>query len=249
MDRARTGIIHVHSDWSHDGLDPLPALREFAAERGIGFVGLTDHAEDLEPTRFPDYVEACRAASDARVTLIPGLEYRFPGAKGLHLLALGLTRYLEPGTPVEFVRQARGSAGLTIMAHPVLTAHRVPPEVLAGLDAIEVWNGAYNTRYLPDPLAIRLLHAARRDRPATVATVGPDQHDRRNDRELRIVLDRVAESPLAEIRAGRFTNVGRTMRFDPAVSWSAGRVAALRAVRLVYDRVERIQDRLARWAR
>jgi hypothetical protein len=93
------------------------------------------------------------------------------------------------------------------------------------------------------------LHGARRDRPAIVATVGPDQHDRRNDRELRIVLDRAAESPLAEIRAGRFTNVGRTMRFDPAVNWGTGRVAALRAVRLVFDRVERIQDRLARWAR
>ena len=45
---ARVGIVHVHSSYSHDGHDSVEDLRSFAERQGIGFIGLTDHAEDLE---------------------------------------------------------------------------------------------------------------------------------------------------------------------------------------------------------
>jgi hypothetical protein len=111
------------------------------------------------------------------------------------------------------------------------------------VDAIEVWNGNYNTRYLPDTKSIRLVHDVRRRRPDLVATVGLDQHDSRNDRELRVVLATAAADPLAELRAGRFSNVGRTMNLDSRALLSPARLGALSAVRGVYDVVERAQDR------
>jgi hypothetical protein len=240
------GVLHVHSDFSHDGLDSLDALRAFAEKRGIAFIGLTDHAEDFDAHRFEVYVERCRAASTDRVRLIPGLEYRFTGFKGLHLLALGLTRWICGDTPMALATEARGAAGLTILAHPVLTKYSVPEELLDRIDAIEVWNAAYNTRYLPDPRAIRLLQRAQRSRPHLVGTAGLDQHDSRNDRETRVVLASPAPDPLGELRAGRFVNRGRTMAFDAHVSWSPLRVGALMALRWVYDAAERLQNRLAR---
>src|SRR5690349_9327920 len=69
----RVGIIHVHSDYSHDGKDSLERLHAFALERGVSFVSLTDHAEDFTPARFADYTAHCRRVSDERVRLIPGL--------------------------------------------------------------------------------------------------------------------------------------------------------------------------------
>ncbi|MEP6573676.1 MAG: PHP domain-containing protein [Gemmatimonadota bacterium] len=241
------GIVHVHSEFSHDGRDSLEGLRDFALEREISFIGLTDHAEDFDAGIYEAYSERCQLLSDDRVRLVPGLEFRFEGFPGLHLLALGLRSWISPATPAEFASQAPGLSGFTIVAHPVLPAYQVPAEVLATIDAIEVWNAAYNTRYLPDPRSMRLLHAAQRNRPEIVGTAGLDQHDARNDRETRVILLRPgAPDPLAELRAGRFTNAGRTMRFGSAVKWGPARLASLTGIRVLYDLMEGMQERVAR---
>lgn len=242
---AQVGVIHVHSSYSHDCVDTPEQLRDFALERGIAFVGLADHAEDLGPERFNDYVRHCRAVSDVDVKVIPGLEYRFDGFAGMHLLALGLEQWISPTTPSQFIAQTRGLAKCTIAAHPLLADYRLPPAVAAGIDAVEVWNASYNTRYLPDPRAIQLLHRIRRTRPEVVGTVGLDQHDCRNDRQTRVIVDGGESDPLAALKAGRFRNVGRTMTFGPTVEWNAPRLAALSLARWALDRVERVHGRIA----
>jgi predicted metal-dependent phosphoesterase TrpH len=239
------GILHVHSDYSHDGHDTLERLRDFALERGIAFIGLTDHAEDLEPARWSEYVEHCRALSDDRLRLLPGLEFRFEGLPGLHLLAFGLERWIEPHTPGEFIEQASQAARFTVAAHPILHDYQIPDEVRDGIDAIEVWNASYNTRYLPDPRAIRILHEIQRSRPNVVGTAALDQHDCSNDRETRVVVAHDAADPLLELRAGRFKNVGRTLSFDGAVHMSAPRLRLLTITRWALDRVERAQEWVA----
>jgi hypothetical protein len=246
MDPRRVGVLHVHTSYSHDGLDSPEQLRDFAAERGIGFVGLTDHAEDLSADQWDAYVEHCRAASDAAVRLIPGLEFRFVGHIGLHLLALGLSRWIAPETPGEFVTMTEGVAQFTIVAHPILARYRVPPEVRSGIDAIEIWNASYNTRYLPDSRAIRLLQEIRRTRSCVVGIAGLDQHDRRNDRETRVIVREAADDPLVQLQAGEFENIGRTMRLDAAADLGSARLGMLSAFRWTLDRVERVHERVAR---
>ena len=243
---ARVGVMHVHSRYSHDGRDSLDDLRRFMRQHRIGFLALTDHAEDVSAGQWTELVDACARASDADCRIIPGLEFRFAGYTGLHLLALGLRRWLQPATPGDFIAQVRGEAAMTVVAHPGLARYVVPTEVAAGIDAIEVWNGAYNTRYLPDPRAIALLRRIQQRRPEVVGTVGPDQHDARNDRQLRVVVESASSDPLADLRAGRFRNHGLTMTFAGAVDWSPSAIAALGAVRFVFDRIERTQDRWAR---
>ena len=242
----RTGIIHVHSSYSHDCCDSLERLREFALERGIAFIGLTDHAEDFVPGRFDAYLRHCRVVSDGQVTIVPGLEYRFDGFPGMHLLALDLTRWIAPRTPHEFILQAKDAATFTIAAHPLLANYQLPDVVAEGIDAVEVWNASYNTRYLPDPRAIRLLHTIRRTRPNVVGTVGLDQHDCGNDRQVRVVVDSATGDPIAALKAGRFTNLGRTMSFGPAAKWNPARLRVLSVARWALDRVERAQERMAR---
>jgi hypothetical protein len=244
------GIVHVHSTFSHDGRDTLAALHAFARERGIAFVGLTDHAEDLDRTIFDRFVADCARVSTPDVRLIPGLEFRFAGWSGLHLLALGLRQWIEPATPAEFAAIAPGVAGFTIMAHPLLPRYQLPDEVAATLNGIEVWNAAYNTRFLPDPRAIRLLEHARRRYPQLVGVAGLDQHDSRNDRETRLQLlaDRAAD-PLEELRAGRFVNIGRTMRFPPRAPFGLGAMAVLTLLRGGLDAVNAVHERVSRTLR
>jgi hypothetical protein len=244
------GIIHVHSNYSHDGLDPLERLKEFALERGIDFVGMTDHAEDFDPRRYDEFREHCLHLSDARVSLIPGLEFRFAGYPGLHLLALGLTRMVVPQTPEDFCSLIQPLAEFTIVAHPILPRYQIPDRVAESLDAIEVWNAAYNTRFLPDTRAVRLYRRLLARRPSLVATAGLDQHDSRNDRETRVLLhDPSAGNPLLELKAGRFTNRGRTMRFDSRANLGPVRLAYLTAARWSLDRVNFVHDRAIRLGR
>lgn len=240
------GAIHVHSSYSHDGRDSVAAIRDFAVARGLAFVGLTDHAEDFDEPTFIRFQHECRAASTASLAIIAGLEFRFAGLKGLHLLALGLERWITPETPAEFIAMTRGTAAVTVAAHPVLPRYSYPQVVLDSIDAIEVWNAAYNTRYLPDPRAIRLFRRIRAYRNDIVAVVGLDQHDARNDRETRIETSGAGDA-LVSIRAGQFRNIGRTMSFDSQADLGAVRNTALWTARTLFDGVERAQDRLARW--
>jgi len=250
--RQAIGIVHVHSAYSHDGRDPLDRLRDRARALGIRFVALTDHAEDFDHDRFERFRAECAARSDATVSLIPGLEFRFAGYRGLHLLACGLERWVSPETPEAFIADVTPVAALTVMAHPVLASYRPPAAVRAGIGAIEVWNAAYNTRYLPDPRAMALLRDIRATRPAVVAVAGLDQHDAANDRRTRIVLqheDDLAD-PLAAMRAARFTNRGLTMSFGARVDWPAAGLATLAAARAVLDGIEQTQERVTRaWRR
>ncbi len=250
--RPMQGVVHVHSDYSHDGMDSLATIRNRAVVAKIGFVAMSDHAEDFDAARFSEFKAACAALSDARVVLIPGLEYRFAHHRGLHLLALGLERWIMPVTPEDFIADVTRIAGLTVMAHPLLTRYRMPHAVRERIGAIEVWNATYNTRYLPDPRAIALLHDIQEDRPDIVGLAGLDQHDGANDRGTRVVLTDPADlaAPLKALRAGRFTNRGLTLSFGARAPWAGPRFASLVAARTVLDAVERSQERLVRaWRR
>ena len=243
---ARTGAVHVHSAYSHDGRDSLGDLRDFARAHGLSFLALTDHAEDIDPAAYGEYVAACQRLSDERVRLIPGLEFRFAGFKGLHLLVLGLYTRLSATTPEQLLAQTRRAPVFTVWAHPILADYEAPPAVAAGVDAVEIWNASYNTRYLPDPRAIAVLTALRRARPEVVGTAGLDQHDRRNDRGTRVVLQRDGGDAVTELKAGRFFNLGRTMRLEATGSMSPMRFAALSAARATFDRLEHVHERVAR---
>jgi len=246
---AYPGVIHMHSDYSHDSEDALETLRETSIARGIRFVGMTDHAEDLQPEVFSEYLQHCAAMSDEQLQMIPGLEFRFAGMRGLHLFALGLHEWITPKTPEQFFDMTRDTAQMTVLAHPVLCGYRIPDVVFDRVDAIEIWNANYNTRYLPDPRSIKIVHELRKRRPELVATVGLDQHDSTNDRQLRVVLAKPSDDPIAELKRGAHMNYGKIIQFDAHASIAEGRLAALKTARMAFDIVERTQDKTVRLVR
>jgi hypothetical protein len=238
------GAIHMHSDYSHDGLDSLEGLREACIKRNIRWVGMTDHAEDLDPDVFAEFREHCISLSDDVLTLVPGLEYRFAGFRGVHLFAINLREWIQPRTFEEFFEQTSGNAGFTVLAHPVLCRYNVPPVVLDHIDGIEIWNTNYNTRYLADPYAIELYHEVHSRRPEVVATVGLDQHDSRNDRGVRTLISPAdLADPAGALKAGRFTTTGRNATFDAWATIERSAMRRLKLKRSALDVVNKAHDR------
>lgn len=72
------GDLHVHSDWSGDGRSPLEAMVGTVVERGLEYIAITEHAEDL----------AINGLSRAQVLeereVIEGLRSRYPTLTILH---------------------------------------------------------------------------------------------------------------------------------------------------------------------
>src|SRR3990172_6112768 len=89
MSELVKGIIHVHSDFSRDGLCSIADLADFAREAGFQFVGLTDHAEDLSPEDMESLRRECEKHSERSFVMIPGLEFRC--SDDIHILGLGIT--------------------------------------------------------------------------------------------------------------------------------------------------------------
>lgn len=239
------GAIHMHSDYSHDGVDSLEMLRDACVARDIRWVGLTDHAEDLDREVFTEYLAHCASLSDDTFTFIPGLEYRFAGFRGVHLFAVGLTDWITPRTFEEFFDQTATTAQFTVLAHPVLCKYKVPQLVLDRINGIEIWNTNYNTRYLADPNAIALYQQLHALRPDVVATVGLDQHDSRNDRGVRtLIAPEDLASPGNALKAGRFSTVGRNSSFDSHATVTQSDMRKLRIKRSALDTINRVHDRL-----
>jgi hypothetical protein len=79
---------------------------------------------------------------------------------------------------------------------------------------------------------------------------GLDQHDSRNDRETRLqLLADGALDPLEELRAGRFVNIGRTMRFPSRNPFGGGAMAGLTLLRAGLDAVNAVHERVSRTLR
>ncbi|MCB1247700.1 MAG: PHP domain-containing protein, partial [Acidimicrobiia bacterium] len=86
------GDLHFHSDWSGDGRSSLEDMLSAAADRGLEYVAVTDHAEDLAMNGLSrDRMLAQRAA-------IEQLRERFPGLTILH----GAELNIDPDGGVDY---------------------------------------------------------------------------------------------------------------------------------------------------
>jgi len=225
MNEPVTGIIHVHSDFSRDGLCSIADLADFAREAGFQFVGLTDHAEDLSSGDMDGLQRECAEHSDESLVMIPGLEFRCNNA--IHILGLGITEGIPSADPVAVACQIAAIGGLAILAHPGRTSYQCPPELCASLDGIEIWNADYDGRFVPPMANLRLLQEARAANPSVLGFGGADLHTLERPPGVTLKLQMDASSPLTTetvlqcLQSGRFRMRGKCFSFNahPAPNW------------------------------
>jgi hypothetical protein len=141
------GVVHVHTEGSHDSPGTLDELLAAARATGVRFVAVTEHTKPGTPPPGGDY---------DGVLVIPGLE--ISAAEG-SILALGVSerppRFLPPDEVVRFVH-ARGGAAFvghferSGLADPAAFAAAAP-------DGIEIVNLHAEANARRTRLALRLL--------------------------------------------------------------------------------------------
>lgn len=109
-----TGIIHFHSEYSHDGRASIPDIAAAARENNIDILMLTDH----------DNIQARLSGQEGwhgDVLLISGEE--ICTAQFNHYLVFGIQEAVsgtlpEQTSPQQIIDRVRGEGGVGIIAHP-----------------------------------------------------------------------------------------------------------------------------------
>ena len=189
-------LVHAHTTWSHDGDLPLDAYVPIARASGCSAVLLTEHEESgWDAIRYAAYVDACRARSTNDVRLLPGLEFL---QDGCHVLCYGLQSLPPRPSTIEALASAVHAQGcVLVLAHPAKYRWRIPAALLAGVDAVEVWNSKwiYDGACGPHPDTLRLAAGTR-------LMVGQDVHKTKHLSPLHVVTP--TEDVLADIAQGQY---------------------------------------------
>ena len=155
--------LHVHSDYSKDGMSSVEKILKAAAARGLDGVAITDH----------DTAAGGRYALEVVDKVAPGLLV-IPGeevtTRSGHLIVLGITRDIPGGMSVaDTIAEARRQGGIVVVPHPYNRPRHGMP-IPKGADAAEV----YNSRYI---LGVHNRRATARARKLGLPEVaGSDAH-------------------------------------------------------------------------
>lgn len=238
------GLFHVHTDHSFDGKSSLEELVRFCRENRFAFICVTEHADLMDDESIQRVVRDCDAHSGDGIIVIPGFEYAFPQDEGVHLLCVGIRDPVRGKRIARAVDEVRRLGGLSIVAHPSRNRYRIPEEIVPVIDGIEVWNAAYDSRYLPDAGSLDLWKSVRRRNPGVMAYTGLDMHDVRRFREVYLLLKRepAALEPdvMEELRKGRFLGKGRYASVDASAPPPSLWLHALRAGRYFLRQADRL---------
>ena len=175
---------HVHSEWSDDASWPLSRIASTFARWRFDVVLMSEHSRGFTAAKWAEYVSACAAASNDRVTLVPGIEYG-DGEDVVHIPVWGAVPFFGEtphiGALLADVSQAGGTA---VWAHPWRRDawRRFDPSWHQYLGAIEVWNRKYDG-IAPNSASIEL---ARKQEAQSFVSL--DFHNRRQLFPLSLAL-------------------------------------------------------------
>jgi hypothetical protein len=218
------GLFHLHSDYSFDGKLSLEELKEECLRRKQDFMVVTEHAEDFDTEKLRRYLDHCKRLTDREFIVVPGLEYRMEGKREVHLLVVGTEALDSVRTPQDVMEKALSEDGrcLVVLAHPSRNGHYMPEHLARRIHGIEIWNAAYDSRYLPDYRAIRLFRSLKKRNKNLVGFGGLDLHDRSGIRELKLQMRhpcRTEAELLTHLKAGRFSIRGPYAGIDSVPDW------------------------------
>ncbi len=201
-----TGILHCHSTYSYDGKQTLKELRELCIARGVQFVCMTEHADEMNHEMARAFIRECDTLSDTTFKFIPGFEVPYLNA---HILMIGCREFFSNYAPtIEVLREWTTHSPFVVLAHPVRNDFGVDAFLLNELDAIEVWNQQYEGKRVPRTRSLTLLETLREKKPMLVATGGVDFHRVEHFGSPQVTLspDTFTEGAIIEkLKSGAFT--------------------------------------------
>jgi hypothetical protein len=166
------GIIHIHTTYSYDGTLSISDFVNLAKKGNIDFIVLTEHAEDFDDKKMQLFINDCNKATHEDFLVIPGLEFN---KNGIHILGIGIERFINDTDPEELIRKIHENNGLAILAHTA-DYKNIPYLTLKDVDMIEIWNPRYGERLSPSIKSIKIFHQFQTMKKKYIASGGLDLH-------------------------------------------------------------------------
>ena len=133
----RVGVIHVHTNYSHDAHGKFEDVVRVANAQGLDYVIITEH-NTLQPLR-----DGRQGWHGATLILI-GVEI---STRSGHYLALGVTQDIDRYklTPQQIIDEVNRQGGLGFIAHPYFKNGRWRDWSVTGFTGLEAYNVAHDT--------------------------------------------------------------------------------------------------------
>jgi hypothetical protein len=215
-----TGILHAHSTYSYDGKLTLSELRALCIEKGIQFVCMTEHTDELDAARAEAFVRECDALSDDRFRFVPGFEvpYHIEGTnEHAHVLMIRCRGFygIYARTFSELAPWIEASS-YVVLAHPVRNHFKLDPNLAKSIHALEVWNQQYEGKRVPRTRSLTLLGELRKENSHLHALGGVDFHRKEHFGTPQLVLDVTVlteEAIIGALKAGEYKVLGHNVIF------------------------------------
>jgi len=217
MSGSFRGIAHVHSRYSHDGKSTIEDYLHFARRAGLSFVLFAEHFNGFSARKLEQYVEECQSYSSEELLLVPGMEFEPTDCGGIHILGFGVRHYLPNSDLKSILHGIREGGGISVLAHPSRTSSHFPQEHIGALDGVEVWNAAYDSRYLPHYRNLLLYRQMKGVNGRLLALGGLDMHSVEQFRGVVIETDRRTSSSrnlLGILKSGAFEIKGKYLSLN-----------------------------------
>ena len=223
-----TGVIHLHSAYSHDGRDTIPDLVRTLVGQGLDFCILTDHFEDFDSRTLDRYraeIEAVNAEGDFKV--VPAIEVEF---ESVHVILVPVGSFAEIQGIVA-ARDLSRSEAVKLLAHPTKYDLETTMALLRDqeFDGVELWNQMDDGKYAPPRDHLRaLLPRIRPDMRGHF--FGGDIHDGRHavTNYLTIPADGplTADHVIDSLRRRRYVSHSRLTGLTVSAEQPAGELVA-----------------------
>ena len=236
------GVAHIHSTYSFDGKLKLSEIAQLFRSRGVDFVLMSEHIEELPAQRIREFVRECRQLSDETFKMIPGIEM-----DEFHILLFGVDEpeNIEDHRLLREYFLQRGS--VMILSHPIKILDVISADVRSRLAGVEVWNSRHDGKGYPRMSNIELLRDLRKDGQKLAAICSLDFHSWHDEADIRLEVeaaDRSVEGILQALREGktRIRKAGKEVPVEHLLVQSGTSLYRIKAVgyRTVYDLAYRI---------
>jgi predicted metal-dependent phosphoesterase TrpH len=237
------GIMHVHSNYSYDGQHSLEEIAEYAKCRGYSFVSLAEHSDTFDSQKMNDLVRQCEEISKCGVLMIPGIE--FSCENKLHIIGLGIQHYKNVKDPLKVAEFIHQQNGITIIAHPSRYSYKIPVELATVVKGIEVWNAAYDGRFVPNNKSLNLTNKIREKNGYVLAFGAQDFHRIGNHFNVETTIscnELEKEAILRSLKEGNFYISNPYFLIDSRCKIGQLKLAQILVARRIYYAAKWIRD-------
>jgi hypothetical protein len=237
------GALHIHSSISHDGTMSMAELSLFFRERKFDFILITEHSESISDGVTNELIDECDRCSSSGFLIIPGLEF---GCRDeLHILGLGVSRISESDDPLEVVRHIRQQGGVAVLAHPTKKEYSLDGAWIGELDGVEIWNSAYDGKFLPQAKSIRTFKELAQKNPHLKPFAGMDLHQEKNYYDVTLKINRNGlnrNQILKDLKEGNFTLESTFFKMKPGIRINRISLLIIFAFRKVLNLARKMRD-------